>query len=96
MAFLCTVSPPFTGACAPRTLHPVPSEMSCTMAQFRNKDRIKIPAETVRSSASSTKEIASETSLHRMTRAAVRNRTVRNREGVQQNEPPARQLPSIY
>jgi len=41
----------------------------CKVAQSRNEDRIKIDTETVQPSASRTKEIASETRLHRITHA---------------------------
>jgi len=52
----------------PRTLYPAPSKTGCTMAQFRNEDRIKIPAETVQPSANRTNQATSKTSLHRIKR----------------------------
>src|ERR1700679_1140586 len=65
-------------ALVPMSLSPLVPR-NCATAQFRNEDRIKISPETVQSSVTRTKNITSETVLHRITRALVRNRTTESK-----------------
>jgi hypothetical protein len=56
-------------------MHQTLCKHALRIAQFQNKDRIKISAETVQSSLTITKDAASQSTRHRITPSVVRNRT---------------------
>jgi hypothetical protein len=62
---------------------PLPSKLHSEVAQFRNEDDIKIYAESVASVATITNQSTSESVLHRISRALVRNRTAESESTLQ-------------
>jgi|GEM_PF-2171095 hypothetical protein len=68
----------------PFIYNPVPSQLGSEAAQLRNKDRIKISIRSVNFAPTPTKNITSETGLHRITHIVVRNRTLASSTGAAQ------------